>query len=46
MKPTITSLSKHICKSRQALYDIKKKNPVYFEIIWMGWIEYCKEKGT
>ena len=44
MKPTLTALAKHIGKSRQAIYDIKNKNPVYFEIIWMGWVEYCKNR--
>jgi len=43
MKPTITSLALHVGKSRQQLQNIKKKNPVYFDIIWRGWLDYCKK---
>jgi len=45
VKPTLTALAEHIGKSRQALYAIKNKNPVYFDIIWKGWLDYCKDKN-
>jgi hypothetical protein len=43
MKPTITALAKHIGKSNQTLHHMKKVSPEQFEIMMLGWVEYCKE---
>ena len=42
MKPTLTNLAKHINKTPQTLYHMKKVSPKQFELLWIGWVEYRK----
>lgn len=44
MTPTIKNLALHIGKTPQSIYHIKKTNKNLFQLIWNGWLEYCKDK--
>ena len=44
MNINITNLANYIGKSRSAIYHMKKVSPKQFDLLWAGWIEYCKKK--
>jgi len=44
MKPTITNLANYLNRGRSGLYEMKKDKPKQFNLIWNGWLEYCKTK--
>lgn len=44
MKMTMEALAKHIGKSRQSLYHMKKVSPEQFKILWLGWTTYCNNQ--
>ena len=40
--PTMANLAKHIGRSKQAVYYMKRENPKQFNLLWIGWLEICK----
>lgn len=42
MKPTIANLATYLGKARSGLYEMKKVQPKQFQLLWNGWLEYCK----
>lgn len=45
MKPTIQNLAKHLDRTDGMLYKMQKQRPKQFEILWLGWVHYCLQKG-
>ena len=46
MKPTQIGLAKHIGYTAPGISKMKKQNLKKFNLIWLGWLEYCKSKDN
>jgi len=46
MKPTQSSLAEYIGMSTTGLSKMKREHPKKFELIWIGWVNKCKDSSA